>query len=82
MNICFLIGKIVSDVEFKFVLGSKHISIAIFKLELSNRSIVTVKAYDEMADLCYQKLQKGDIIGIQGYLNSNMEIVAIEVENN
>lgn len=82
MNICFLIGKIVSDVEFKFVLESKHISIVIFKLELSNCSVVTVKAYDEMADLCYQKLQKGDIIGIQGYLNSNMEIVAIEVENN
>ena len=80
MNICFLIGKIVSDVEFKFVLGSKHISIVIFKLELINRSIVTVKAYDEMADLCYQKLQKGDIIGIQGYLDSNMEIIIQEFE--
>ena len=79
MNICFLIGKIVSDVEFKFVLGSKHISIAIFKLELSNRSIVTVKAHDEIADLCYQKLLKGDIIGIRGYVNSNMEIVVVEM---
>ncbi len=81
MNICFLIGKIVSDVEFKFVLESKHISIVIFKLELSNCSIVTVKAYDEIADLCYQKLIKGDIVGIQGYLNSNMEIIANEIEN-
>lgn len=80
MNICFLIGKIVSDVEFKFVLESKNISIAIFKLELSNRSIVTVKAYDEMADLCYRKLLKGDIIGIKGYLNSNMEIIVEEIE--
>lgn len=81
MNICFLIGKIVSDVEFKFVLESKHISIVIFKLKLSNRSIVTVKAYDEIADLCYQKLLKGDMVGIQGYLNSNMEIIVNEVEN-
>ena len=81
MNICFIIGKIVSDVEFKFVLESKHISIVIFKLELCNRSIVTVKAYDEMADLCYQKLLKGDMVGIQGYLNSNMEIIVNEVEN-
>ena len=81
MNICFLIGKIVSDVEFKFVLESKNISIVIFKLELSNHSIVTVKAYDEIADLCYQKLIKGDIVGIQGYLNSNMEIMVNEIEN-
>lgn len=80
MNICFLIGKIVSDIEFKFVLESEHISIVIFKLELSNHSIVTVKAYDEMADWCYQKLLKEDSIGIQGYLNSNMEIVIQEFE--
>lgn len=80
MNICFIIGKIVSDVEFKFVLESKHTSIVIFKLELSNCSIVTVKTYDEIADSCYQKLQKGDIIGIKGYLNSNMEIIVEEIE--
>lgn len=80
MNICFIIGKIVSDVEFKFVLESKYISIVIFKLELSNRSIVTVKTYDELADSCYQKLQKGDIIGIKGYLNSNMEIIISDID--
>lgn len=80
MNICFIIGKIISDVEFKFVLESKHISIIIFKLELSNRSIVTVKTYDEIADSCYQKLQKGDIIGIKGYLNSNMEIIILDID--
>lgn len=80
MNICFIIGKIVSDIEFKFVLESKYISIVIFKLELSNRSIVTVKTYDEIADSCYQKLQKGDIIGIKGYLNSNMEIIISDID--
>ena len=80
MNLCFLIGKIISEIEFKFVLESKHISIVVFKLELSNRSMITVKAYDEMADLCYRKLLKGDIIGIQGQLNSNMEIIAVEIE--
>ena len=80
MNLCFLIGKIISEIEFKFVLESKHISIVVFKLELSNRSMITVKAYDEMADLCYQKLLKGDVVGIQGQLNSNMEIIAVEIE--
>ena len=80
MNICFIIWKIISDVEFKFVLESKHISIVIFKLKLINCSILTVKTYDEIADSCYQKLQKGDIIGIKGYLNSNMEIIISDID--
>ena len=28
-----------------------------------------------------ERLQKNDIVGIQGYLNSNMEIIANEIEN-
>ena len=34
MNICFLIGKIVSDIEYKFVLNSKYISIAVFTVKV------------------------------------------------
>ena len=55
MNLCFLIGKIISEINFKFVLNSKNISIAYFKIELNNKSIVEVKAYNELADYCYSK---------------------------
>lgn len=75
MNLCFIIGKIISDIDFQFVLNSKNISIAIFRIQLSNNSIVKVKAYDEVADLCYQILVKNDLIAIQGELNSKMEII-------
>ena len=47
MNICFLTGKIVSDIEYKFVLNSKYISIAVFTLKVDEGCVIKVKAYDE-----------------------------------
>ena len=78
MNLCFLIGKIISEINFKFVLNSKNISIVYFKIELNNKSIVELKAYNELADYCYSKLKKNYIIAIQGYLSNDMEIVIEE----
>ena len=75
MNLVFVQGKIVSNIEFKFIINSKHTSIAIFEIELSNKAIVKVKAYNELADYCYSKLNKGDNVLIEGELNSNIEIV-------
>ena len=80
MNICFFIGKIVSKINFKFIINSKNISIATFKLELENKSIITVKAYNDMADYCYSKFIKGDIIAIQGYLSSKIELIVEIIE--
>ena len=75
MNLCFLIGKIISDIDFKFIISSKNISVVIFEIQLSNNSNIKVKGYNEIADFCYQKLVKGDNIAIQGYLNNKMEII-------
>ena len=76
MNLCFLKGKIISEIEFNFMINTKNISIATFEIELVNKSKIKVKAYNELADFCYQKLKQGDIIFIQGYLDSNMHIIA------
>ena len=78
MNLCFITGKVINDIEFKFVLNSKNISISYIKLKLQNDSIIKVKAYNELADYCYSKLEKEDIITIYGYLNNDMEIVIEE----
>ena len=75
MNIVFIQGKIISDIEFNFIINSENVSIAIFEAELLNKSIVKIKAYNELADYCYSKLNKNDIVFIEGYLNSNMEII-------
>ena len=85
MNLCILIGKIVSEIEFKFIINSKQKSIAQFDLELSNKSIVKIKAYDEIADYSYRKLIKEDIICVDGYIDNVGEIVVstffIHIEN-
>lgn len=82
MNLCFLIGKIVSPIQFEFILNSTHISIAIFNIALLNDSKVTVKGYDEIADYCYSTLEEGMIIGAQGSINSKTEVIleAIEIQ--
>ena len=74
MNLVFVQGKIISDIEFKFIINSKNISIAIFEIELLNKSKVKIKAYNELADYCYGRLNKGNNVLIEGKLNSNIEI--------
>ena len=56
-NICIVYGKIVSKVEFKFIINvKKYYSIAMFQIELNNKSIVTVRGYNEIADRRYRNL--------------------------
>lgn len=75
MNICFLLGTVVDDVEFKFIYNSKNISISIFKLMLSNKSIVECEAYDEIADYIYRNIKRDDLIFIEGTIrNKNINI--------
>lgn len=79
MNLCFLIGKVVSEIKFDFILNSKDSSIARFSIELENKSVVVVKGYNEIADYCYKNLITGSIVVIQGSLNSNKEIIIIDI---
>lgn len=79
MNLCFLIGKVVSEIQFDFLLNSKDISIVRFSIELENKSVVIVKGYNEIADYCYKKLIKGSIVGLQGSLNSNNKIIITDI---
>ena len=71
MNICFLYGKVISNIEFNFVLNSKNISVVDFSLKLNNNSVLKVSAYDEIADYCYSKLEINDNIYIEGCLENN-----------
>lgn len=76
MNICFFIGKIISDIEYKFIVDNqKYYAIVIFQIELNNKSIITVKGYNEIADFCYKTLQKENRIVIEGSINSKLEVI-------
>ena len=46
MNICFFMGKIIPEIEYKFIVhNKKYYAIAIFQIELNNKSIITLKGY-------------------------------------
>lgn len=73
MNLCVLSGKIVNEIDLKFVynikekrLSKSHTSIVEIELEIAKEQIVKLHAYDEIADLVYKNLKKDDYILIEG----------------
>lgn len=79
MNNCFISGKIITEIEFKFAIKNKFYSIAEFKIELDNKSIIKIKAYDKNAEYCYQKLEKEMYINIYGKIDNKGDIKLLEI---
>ena len=74
MNIVTISGEIVTKVNFKFIYNrygnkNKHISVAKCMLKLDNESIVTIYGYDNIADYMYRKLNKGENIFFEGWID-------------
>ncbi len=82
MNECFVVGSVISDINFSFSLRKKPYSVTTFNIRLSNNAILEVYAFDELADFCYRKLKHNDNIFVYGKLNSNikLKLIAREVE--
>ncbi|MFR2450163.1 MAG: single-stranded DNA-binding protein [Clostridia bacterium] len=72
MNEVFLIGKIISDIEFKFIINSKNKAIACFVIKTADKQIVRVQAYNKLADFAYSKLNSNDKVFINGYIETNV----------
>ena len=72
MNEVFLIGKIISNIEFKFIINSKNKAIACFEIETADKQIVRVQAYNKLADFAYSKLSKNNKVFINGYIEDNV----------
>ena len=80
MNLCFVIGKIISDIDYKFVINDKKIkSVVTFEFKLNNDTKISVIGYNEIADICYSKIRKNDNIYIYGLINSNGQIEIREI---
>ncbi|MFR1647750.1 MAG: single-stranded DNA-binding protein [Clostridia bacterium] len=72
MNEVFLIGKIISNIEFKFIINSKNKAIACFEIETNDKQIVRIQAYNQLADFVYSKLNKNNQVFINGYIETNI----------
>ena len=73
INLCFLSGKVINEIDLKFVYNSqkrsldkKHTSIAKIELELQDGQIIQLHAYNEMADYVFRYIKKDDYIFVQG----------------
>jgi len=84
MNTCFLIGKIVSDIKFDFMIYSKYTSIVQFYIKDKRKNIIKIVGYDKIADYCYKNVKKNDIVFIEGRMENiedNTIIKIIEIKN-
>ena len=76
MNEVFIIGKVITEVKFDFILNSKHISVAGFRtVTVCDEQEIEIIAYDEMADYIYANLKHKDVVIINGYLEYNKVIL-------
>lgn len=83
MNICIVIGKILKDIEFKFIYNSKAISIATCVIELIDKTQIEIFGFDEKADYMYRSLNIKDKIIVYGKLineENKIKIMAEEIE--
>ncbi len=72
MNEVFLIGEIISDIEFKFIINSKNKAITWFEIETTDKQIVREQSYNQLADFAYSKLNVNDKVFVNGYIEDNV----------
>ena len=76
MNRVFLVGEIITDIEFKFIINSKNISVAIAKIKTpKDNQIIPIKCYNEQANYFYSRHKNGDSVMLEGRLEDNTVIV-------
>lgn len=80
MNEVFISGEIIDIPIYKFILGSKETAIIKFTIKIQNGNYIQVIAKNEIADYCFQTLEKGRYIYIHGILNTKGQIEIKETE--
>ena len=81
MNEIFIIGKIASKVEYKFIVNNKkQYAKAEFEIE-RNKEVFKVIGYNNIADYCYRKLKINDQVFIYGKIETGMRINARSIES-
>lgn len=71
MNEVFIIGKIVEEVKFDFIINNKKKAIAKSAIELNNGSVIEIVGFDKVADFMYGKLRKNKQVFIYGKIIKN-----------
>ncbi len=75
MNEVFLIGRVIREIEYKFMLEKGKNAKAVAYLELLDKTDVKAIAYNENADYVLQNVKKNDIVFVYGTLESATVII-------
>ena len=76
MNEVFIIGKIISDIDFKFIINSKtKKSIARFTIKTKTNQEICIRAYNDLADYTYSRFKQNDNIFVYGRLDGDYVIL-------
>ena len=76
MNEVFIIGKIISDIDFKFIINSKtKKSIARFTIKTKTNQEICIRAYNDLADFVYSRFKQNNNVFIFGRLCGNYVII-------
>ena len=76
MNEVFIIGKVITEVKFDFILNSKHISAVRFGvMTMCDKQEINVITYDEKADYVYATIKQKDVVMLNGYLEYDKVIL-------
>lgn len=78
MNRVYIILKIL-EIKYNFLPKDKRNAECKIRGVLNNNSAIELLAYDKVADKCYRKLKKDKIIYIEGFLNSEMKIIILNL---
>ena len=71
MSEVFLIGKVITEIKFDFLLNNKKKSIARFYIETFDKKKIKIIGYDGVADYCYRTLYKEKCVFIYGALSAD-----------
>ena len=66
MNEVFIIGKVICEVKYKFILEKHNNAKAVISLELLDKTKIEVIAYNEIADYAFKNLDKNELVFING----------------
>ena len=75
MNEVFIIGEIISKIDFKFIVNNKkYFSKVKFRMQTLDKQQIIVIGYNDIADFALKNLKEKDRILINGNINTKMEI--------
>ena len=78
VNEVFIIGKLISEVKYKFILEKHNNAKAVISLELLDKTNLEVIAYKEIADYVFRNLDKNDLVFINGKIYGK-EVIACNI---